>query len=92
MTALLDPLLPRYAAEGKKYLTVAMGCTGGKHRSVLLAEMLAAHLARGSWRVDLTHRELARADAVQKDQAMAADGPLSHISPAGREAPSSCTQ
>jgi UPF0042 nucleotide-binding protein len=33
MTALLDPLLPAYAAGGKKYLTVALGCTGGKHRS-----------------------------------------------------------
>ena len=58
MTALLDPLLPRYAAEGKKYLTVALGCTGGQHRSVLLAELLAAHLAGQGWRVDLTHREL----------------------------------
>lgn len=58
MTALLDPLLPRYAAEGKKYLTVALGCTGGKHRSVLLAELLSAHLAAQGWRVDLSHREL----------------------------------
>jgi UPF0042 nucleotide-binding protein len=58
MTALLDPLLPRYAAEGKKYLTVALGCTGGQHRSVLLAELLAARLAEQGWRVDLTHREL----------------------------------
>jgi UPF0042 nucleotide-binding protein len=100
MTALLDPLLPRYAAEGKKYLTVAMGCTGGKHRSVLLAEMLAAHLARSGWRVDLTHRELARPESVHRDQAgagspmpqRAGDGPAALISPAGREAPSSCTQ
>lgn len=100
MTALLDPLLPRYAAEGKKYLTVAMGCTGGKHRSVLLAEMLAAHLERQGWRVDLTHRELARLESVQKHQAgagspapeRAQDGLVSPISPAGREAPSSCTQ
>jgi UPF0042 nucleotide-binding protein len=65
MTALLDPLLPRYAAEGKKYLTVALGCTGGKHRSVLLAEMLAAHLVGQGWRVDVRHRELARRDAAQ---------------------------
>jgi UPF0042 nucleotide-binding protein len=71
MTALLDPLLPRYAAEGKKYLTVAMGCTGGKHRSVLLAEMLAAHLAGQGWRVDLSHRELARGEPVR-----AATGPV----------------
>ncbi|PHK94840.1 RNase adapter RapZ [Pseudoroseomonas rhizosphaerae] len=72
MTALLDPLLPRYAAEGKKYLTVALGCTGGKHRSVLLAELLAAHLAAQGWRVDLSHREL---DAAGRQAAAAGDRP-----------------
>jgi UPF0042 nucleotide-binding protein len=59
MTALIDPLLPRYAAEGKKYLTIAIGCTGGRHRSVLAAERLAHHLHGQGWRVDLIHRELA---------------------------------
>jgi UPF0042 nucleotide-binding protein len=59
MTGLLDLLLPRYVAEGKKYLTVAVGCTGGKHRSVLVAERLAAHVSSQGWRVDLIHRELA---------------------------------
>lgn len=58
LTGLLDPLLPRYQAEGKKYLSIALGCTGGKHRSVLTAERLATHLARQGWRVDLSHREL----------------------------------
>jgi len=58
MTGLLDPLLPRYEAEGKKYLAVALGCTGGRHRSVLAAERLAAHLRGDGRRVDLTHREL----------------------------------
>lgn len=58
MTALLDPLLPRYAAEGKKYLTIAVGCTGGKHRSVLVSERLAHYLSGHGWRVDLSHREL----------------------------------
>ncbi len=89
MTALLDPLLPRYAAEGKKYLTVALGCTGGKHRSVLLAEMLAAHLAGQGWRVDLSHRELTRA-APGAAGPKARDGLVPLISPVGREAPS-CT-
>ena len=55
-------LLPRYVAEGKKYLTIALGCTGGRHRSVFVAEKLAAHLAETSsmhgWRVELAHREL----------------------------------
>jgi UPF0042 nucleotide-binding protein len=59
MTGLLDGLLPRYVAEGKKYLTVGLGCTGGRHRSVLVAERLADHLTRLGWRVDTIHRELA---------------------------------
>jgi UPF0042 nucleotide-binding protein len=58
MTGLLDLLLPRYASEGKKYLTIALGCTGGRHRSVLVAERLAAHLAGGGWRTEIVHREL----------------------------------
>ncbi|MBR0657115.1 RNase adapter RapZ [Plastoroseomonas arctica] len=58
LTALLAPLLPRYAVEGKKYLTIAFGCTGGKHRSVLAAERLAHHLHHDGWRVDLIHREI----------------------------------
>ncbi|WP_237215377.1 RNase adapter RapZ [Falsiroseomonas oryziterrae] len=64
MTGLLDLLLPRYAAEGKKYLTLAIGCTGGKHRSVLVAERLGAYLAAGGWRADVVHRELASAAAA----------------------------
>jgi UPF0042 nucleotide-binding protein len=59
LTEFLDPLLPRYAAEGKKYLNIALGCTGGKHRSVFLAEHLAGHLRRQGWRVETAHRELA---------------------------------
>jgi UPF0042 nucleotide-binding protein len=44
LTALLRKLLPRYQREGKAYLTIALGCTGGRHRSVALAEALAAAL------------------------------------------------
>jgi len=58
LTGFIEPLLPRYVAEGKKYLTIAVGCTGGRHRSVFLAEKLAAHLRQQGWRVDLAHREL----------------------------------
>jgi UPF0042 nucleotide-binding protein len=58
LTGFVDPLLPRYVAEGKKYLTVALGCTGGRHRSVLVAERLADHLRSSGWRADVTHREL----------------------------------
>ena len=58
LTGFLDPLLPRYVAEGKKYLTIALGCTGGKHRSVFAAERLADHLRRQGWRAESAHREL----------------------------------
>ncbi len=55
---LLKPLLPRFAAEGKSYLTIAIGCTGGRHRSVFMAERLAAWLKDQGARVELRHREL----------------------------------
>ena len=53
-------LLPRFEAEGKSYLTVAVGCTGGRHRSVFVAERLAERLAQGGRRVTLLHRDLDR--------------------------------
>jgi len=53
-------LLPRFVQEGKKYVTIAVGCTGGRHRSVHIVERLAATLIRQGWRVTITHRELAR--------------------------------
>lgn len=58
LTTLLAPLLPRFAAEGKSYLTVAVGCTGGRHRSVVVAEKLAQWLRDRGLPVDLRHREL----------------------------------
>ncbi len=58
LTALLEPLLPRFAAEGKSYLTIAIGCTGGRHRSVVIAEKLADWLRERDQQVDLRHREL----------------------------------
>ncbi len=58
LTALLGPLLPRFAAEGKSYLTIAVGCTGGRHRSVVIAERLAAWLREKGQRADLRHRDL----------------------------------
>lgn len=60
ITSLLALLLPRFVQEGKKYATIAIGCTGGRHRSVFLVEKLAAELRNGGWRVNVTHRELAR--------------------------------
>lgn len=58
MTNLLAPLLPRFSAEGKSYLTIAVGCTGGRHRSVFVTERLAAWLKQQGVRVELRHREL----------------------------------
>jgi UPF0042 nucleotide-binding protein len=51
-------LLPRFAAEGKSYLTLAIGCTGGRHRSVALAEELARRLREGGTPVRVWHRDV----------------------------------
>lgn len=59
--ALLDELIPAYVAEGKTRLTIALGCTGGYHRSIVIAEALAAWLrAREHGAVEVFHRELER--------------------------------
>ena len=58
LTGMLTALLPRYAREGKSYLTIAIGCTGGRHRSVYVAERLAAWLRAQDWRCGLHHRDL----------------------------------
>lgn len=58
LTQLLDLLLPRYGHEGKSYLTIAVGCTGGQHRSVFVAEELGKWLAERGARVSVLHREL----------------------------------
>ncbi|NVJ93028.1 MAG: RNase adapter RapZ [Methylocystaceae bacterium] len=57
---LLHPLLPRYSAEGKSYLTIAIGCTGGQHRSVYVAKKLKAWLKEIGENVQLQHRELTK--------------------------------
>ncbi|CUX80366.1 MAG: ATP-binding protein ManX [Roseibaca calidilacus] len=58
--AMVDSLLPEFAKEGKPLVMLALGCTGGQHRSVAMAEKLANALARGPWRVSKRHRELER--------------------------------
>ncbi len=58
---LLEYLLPEYVAEGKAHLVVAVGCTGGRHRSVVIAEDLAAHFrADGRYFVEVQHRDVDR--------------------------------
>jgi RNase adapter protein RapZ len=60
VTALLRFLLPRYATEGKSYVTVAVGCTGGRHRSVALTEALRKALAENqALRLRVRHRDIA---------------------------------
>jgi UPF0042 nucleotide-binding protein len=58
LTTMLKPLMPRYDAEGKSYLTIAFGCTGGRHRSVFVAEELAKWFDKEGVRAQLNHREL----------------------------------
>ena len=58
LTQLLTPLLPRFLAEGKSYLTIGVGCTGGRHRSVFVAERLRLWFESQGERVRLHHREL----------------------------------
>ena len=54
----IDYALPLYVTEGKTRLVIAIGCTGGKHRSVTLAELLYAHLKQQGYSVDVNHRDI----------------------------------
>jgi UPF0042 nucleotide-binding protein len=56
---LLDYLLPQYVREGKSHLTVGIGCTGGRHRSVVIGDRLAREYAeRGDYMVEVVHRDV----------------------------------
>jgi len=79
---MVELLLPRFVQEGKKYATIAIGCTGGRHRSVHLVEKLAARLSSrqdarraaggsGGWRLHVMHRELARGEPAREDDTTA---------------------
>ena len=57
---LLTMLLPAYVAEGKSYLTVAFGCTGGRHRSVAIAESVARSLREKGFDLRVAHRDVDR--------------------------------
>ncbi len=64
LKGLVEPLLPRFDAEGKSYLTIAIGCTGGRHRSVAVAEELADWLRGAGRSVTLSHRDAEAAGGV----------------------------
>jgi len=71
VTDLLTLLLPRFVQEGKKYVMIAIGCTGGKHRSVHIVQLLAARLQilrqnASEWRIAVAHRELLRGVAGEQ--------------------------
>ena len=59
---LLDVAMPGYVTEGKSHLSIAVGCTGGQHRSVAIAEATAAYLEKGGYHVSISHRDLALAN------------------------------
>jgi UPF0042 nucleotide-binding protein len=60
LESLFDLLLPAYAAEGKSYLTIGIGCTGGRHRSVVIGEELARRLRRKGYEPRVQHRDIDR--------------------------------
>ena len=60
--ALLDSVMPGYVAEGKQQLAIAIGCTGGQHRSVALAEATGEYLKAKGYRTSIAHRDLSLAD------------------------------
>lgn len=66
---LLDVLMPGYVAEGKQQLAIAVGCTGGQHRSVALAESTGDYLKSKGYRVSVAHRDLHKAKHVRKRNA-----------------------
>jgi len=60
ISGLLIYLLPHYIREGKSYLTIAFGCTGGHHRSVMIADHIRKNLADAGYRAKVTHRDMAK--------------------------------
>jgi UPF0042 nucleotide-binding protein len=62
LEALMDVIVPGYIAEGKAYLTIAVGCTGGRHRSVVVAEELARYFKERGQPVGVEHRDVERSD------------------------------
>jgi UPF0042 nucleotide-binding protein len=62
ISELLIYLLPHYIREGKSYLTIAFGCTGGQHRSVMIADEVRRRLLRAGFKVKGAHRDIVKSD------------------------------
>ena len=60
ITELLVYLLPHYIHEGKSYLTIAFGCTGGQHRSVMMADQIRKNIGEAGYKAKVTHRDIVR--------------------------------
>jgi UPF0042 nucleotide-binding protein len=76
LTALLDFLLPAYAAEGRSHLVIGIGCTGGRHRSVAIAEWLARRYAPDDrYDVSAAHRDIVRQPGAPRPVETAAEAP-----------------
>ena len=78
LEALLTDWIPRYWAAGKSYVTVAFGCTGGRHRSVCAAEEMAERLRKAGFSPNIRHRDLSSepSDATEERPGDAEDGEL----------------
>jgi RNase adapter protein RapZ len=83
---LLSFVLPKYEREGKSYLTVGIGCTGGRHRSVVLAEALASALAaRAGQTIELVHRDIARKTPASEPEPRSVSTPRIAVAPVAEE-------
>ena len=71
---LLDAVMPGYVSEGKQHLSIAIGCTGGQHRSVAIAEATAGYLREAGYRVTTMHRDVSRARQAAHGEGAGADG------------------
>ncbi len=79
--ALLDVVMPGYVSEGKQQLAIGVGCTGGQHRSVALAESTGDYLKSKGYRVSVAHRDLGKAERVKTErEALAGEAPDAHVS------------
>jgi UPF0042 nucleotide-binding protein len=60
LLSFIDYSMPLYCSEGKSQLVIAVGCTGGKHRSVVFAELIAEELKKSGYNVGVTHRDITK--------------------------------